>query len=271
VIATVNSNGLHSGASEGSTTTSTCSKNDMTVWENFDHCPLEPVCPDAGTVNTVELVVHHPNPYIFVGSDPGLQTPNGFTTDVSPTGGTLAATSSDSHDTFTYESIGGTPSATISTSDQSQSNLDRTLTFTYTASGMAPVHQTLVVTARQFAYAANNTPGNTCSLGYGTYFSYVYTPFTHPDKAAVQPSIGLSGTAVTESFSPAPPAGAQTGNGDLDQNSQFSDTIAYCSNAPLTASTSVTQKISIAGYQVRQNLLTCSSSGVALTNQGPTQ
>jgi hypothetical protein len=52
VIATVNSNGLHSGASEGSTTTSTCSKNNMAVWENFDHCPLEPVCPDSATDNT---------------------------------------------------------------------------------------------------------------------------------------------------------------------------------------------------------------------------
>jgi hypothetical protein len=43
------------------------------------------------------------------------------------------------------------------------------------------------------------------------------------------------------------------------------------SSSPLTLSTSVTQTLSIEGYQVRQNLLTFSSSGISLTNQGPTQ
>jgi hypothetical protein len=208
---------------------------------------------------------------IFVGSDPGLQTANTFVADVSPDNGTLTVTSSDTKDSFTYGSLtAGALTAVIKTPDQSTSIGDRTLTFTYAASGYNPATQSVKVTSRQFAYATNLPPANTCQ-GFGTSFQYVYTPFTHPDKAAVQAGIGVQGTVVMESFSPAPPPEAQIGNGNLTANSEFVDTIAYCSNTALTLSASVTQKISIEGYQVRQNLLTYSSSGVILTNQGPTQ
>ena len=158
----------------------------------------------------------------------------------------------------------------VNTTTQSTSSGDRKITVTYTVSSQQTT-QSLNVTARQFAYATNNSASNTCTLGYGTKYLYTYTPYTHPDHAAAQPGIGLSNTAVTESFNPQPPSGAGTGNGNLDSNSQFTDRIEYCSTSPLTFSTSVTQKLFIEGYQVRQNLLTYSSSGVSLTNQGPTQ
>jgi hypothetical protein len=138
-------------------------------------------------------------------------------------------------------------------------------------SSQGQVSKSLNVTARQFAYATNSSPASTCTLGYGTTRLYTYTPYTHPDKAAV-PGIGLTGTPVTEGFpSGPPPTGTVTGNGSLDGNSQFTDRISYCSSSPLTLSQNVTQTISIEGYQVRQNLLTYSGSGVTLTNQGPTQ
>jgi hypothetical protein len=147
---------------------------------------------------------------------------------------------------------------------------DRTLTVKYTVGGKSE-SKSLSVTARQFAYATNNSPSNTCTLGHGTQYLYTYTPYTHPDKAAVQAGIGLTNTPVTESFNLQPPPNTVIGGGALDANSQFSDRLVYCSTSPLTISTSVTQTLSIAGYQVRQNQLTYSSSGVALTNQGPTQ
>lgn len=87
----------------------------------------------------------------------------------------------------------------------------------------------------------------------------------------MQAGIGLTNTPVTESFNPQPPPNTVIGGGALDANSQFSDRLVYCSTSPLTISTSVTQTLSIAGYQVRQNQLTYSGSGVTLTNQGPTQ
>jgi hypothetical protein len=92
-----------------------------------------------------------------------------------------------------------------------------------------------------------------------------------PDKAAVPAGIGLSGTAVAETFNPQPPAGTVTGDGSLNANSQFGDRISYCSSSPLTISTTVTQTLSIEGYQVRQNTLKNSSAGVTYTNLGPFQ
>lgn len=128
------------------------------------------------------------------------------------------------------------------------------------------------MTARQFAYATNNTPGNICSLGYGYKYEYVYTPYTHPDKIAVQPGIGVDGTVAAESFSPAPGCGVDTGNGALDANSQFTDTIAFCSTSPLpTCSTTTTQTWKVAGFTVRTNGLTIANTGLTYTNEGPTQ
>lgn len=224
--------------------------------------------PASGTIKpSLQLTLGNQYSSIFVGTDTNLTTPNTLFATVNPSGGSFTETSSNSGDTFAQQSTG---TWVITTTTQSSATGDRTLTVTYTVNGQQ-ASQSLHVTARQFAYATNNSPSNTCTLGYGTKYLYNYTPYTHPDHEAVQPGIGLSGTAVTESFNPQPPAGTVTGSGGLDANSQFQDAIAYCSTSPLTLSTSVTQSISIEGYQVRQNLLTYSSSGVSLTNQGPTQ
>jgi hypothetical protein len=162
----------------------------------------------------------------------------------------------------------------VHTTTQSANPGSRQITVTYTVSGQGKVSKSLNDTAREFAYATNNSPSNICTLGYGTKYVYTYTPYTHPDHAAVQPGLGLSGTAVLESFSSAPPAGTHTGDGALNADSQFNDVLSYCATTPLTSSMSIIQYIAIEagfGYQVRQNLLTYSSSGITLTNQGPTQ
>jgi hypothetical protein len=218
----------------------------------------------------LQLTLGNQDNSIFVGSDPNLAPPNSIFATVSPTGGTFTQTSSTSGDSFAPVKSGG-PGWVVTTTTQSTSNGDRKLTVTYTVSGQNPVSQSLNVTARQFAYATNNSPSNTCTLGYGTKRTYIYTPYTHPDKTAVQAGIGLSGTAVPESFNPQPPAGTVTGGGALDANSQFQDTIAYCSTSPLTISTTVTQTISIEGYQVRQNTLKYDNTGITYTSLGPTQ
>ena len=207
---------------------------------------------------------------IFAGTDQNLAGANSIFATVSPTGGTFTTTSSASGDTFTPVTTGG-PGWVVNTTTQSTNSGDRTITVKYTVSGQAPVSKFLNVTARQFAYAANNTPSNTCTLGYGTSYLYIYIPYTHPDGTAVQPGLSLGGTAVTESFNPQPPAGTVTGNGSLNANSQFTDQLTYCSTSPLSSSPTVTQTISIEGYQVRQNSLTYSSAGVTLSSLGPTQ
>ena len=233
-------------------------------------CPIVPINPN-GQTNVVKFTVQG-NPYnsIFVGADPNLATASSVFAAVSPTGGTFSETSSASGDTFTAVQSGG-PGWVVDTTTQSTNLEDRKLTFTYTASGQAPVSQSLNVTARQFAYVANNSPGNTCVLGNGTTQLYTYTPYTHPDKTAVEAQIGLANTAVTESFSSQPPAGTITGSGALNADSQFTDLISYCSSSALTISRTITQTIKIEGYQVRQNTLQYSSTGVTLTSLGPTQ
>lgn len=244
----------------------------------LDDAPT-PSC-ESGLCNQTEYIVQGPanvmlmvqgNEFnsIFVGADPNLSGANSIFATVSPTGGTFTEASSVSADTFTPVQSGG-PGWVVTTNTQSASVNDRVLTFTYTAEGQT-VEQQLTVTARQFAYATNNSPSNTCTLGHGTTFLYTYTPFTHPDHIAVQPSLGLTGTKVSESFNPLPPSGTVTGSGSLAADSTFTDKLSYCSTSALTSQPTVTQSISIEGFQVRQNSLQYSSSGIALTSQGPTQ
>ncbi|HKO04651.1 MAG TPA: hypothetical protein VJW51_07865 [Candidatus Acidoferrales bacterium] len=267
-IATVDSYGTHSGVSVGSTRSFTHGL--LNNNNPIRYCPLTGFEPSGGDC-VIQLMLQG-NQYnsLFVGSDPNLAAANSIFATVSPSGGTFTTTSSASGDTFTPVTTGG-PGWVVGTTTQSANLRDRTITVTYAVSGQGSVSQSLSVTARQFAYATNNTPSNTCTLGYGTAYLYAYTPYTHPDGTAVQAGIGLTNTAVTESFNPQPPAGTVTGSGSLDANSQFYDKLVYCSSSPLSSYPTVTQTISIEGYQVRQNSLTYSSAGVGLTSNGPTQ
>jgi hypothetical protein len=212
---------------------------------------------NAPTTGKPNLVVQG-NPYIFVGSDPQLAYANRYTATVTPAGGTFSVMSSNPSDTFTSGSTSGKPWVSISTQTQSNTPLDRTLTFSYTYNTTA--QQAMKVTARQFAYATNSAPANTCSLGYGTSYAITYTVYTHPDKTAVDAQSDLDGTKVIESFTPSILCGVDTGDGALDANSQFIDRIAYCKNVPLTCTGSVTQTLTVGGYGVRTNNLTYSSS-----------
>lgn len=211
---------------------------------------------------------------IFVGTDPGVVNANGFIAQVNPTGGTFTATSNDTGDTFSQGTIGGLPKTNVTTHDQSSATGDRTLTFKYTVNSVTAT-QVLSVTARKFAFATNDPPSNTCSLGNGFDDTIEYTPFTHPDSTAVPPGIGLSGTVVSESFQNAnnpTPCTFSIGPGNLDVNSQFSDRIAQCSSKPIaTCSTTTTQSISVAGFPVRSNKLVITNTNLTYTNLGPTQ
>jgi len=234
--------------------------------------PTQPICVGSlgfsGTANN----------FIFVGTDPNILSANTYYLALAsgtPTGGTYGGTSSDSSDTVTLAWVSSLnlEKATIQTKDQSTNVGDRTLTFTYTPPSCPALELTQNVTARQFAWVTNNSPGNTCSLGYGYLYNYVYTTYTHPDKAVVPAGVGLTNTLVTENFNPTTIAcGNQPGNSSLDANSLFSDTIEVCSTSPLpTCSSTNTQTISIAGYQVRTNSLTIANTGLTYTSQGPTQ
>jgi len=241
---------------------------DGSVYDGYCQLYVQPPAPVVPTL-TVQG-----NQYgsIFVGTDPGLAVANTFTANVNPTGGTLTVTSSDSKDTFTYGSIGNTPSAVVTTPDQSATTQDRIFTFKYTVSGQYAT-QTMKVTAREFAYATNPSLSNICSRHYGYQYSIIYTPYTHPDKTAVQPGIGVDGTVVSESFNPSTiSCGNVTGSGGLDANSEFTDNIAYCSDSPLPPCSSTnTQTLKVGGYLVRTNSLTNSNTGLTYSSQGPTQ
>jgi hypothetical protein len=189
-----------------------------------------------------------------------------------PTGGTFGATSSDTGDTFTAGSLGGFPTLSVRTLDQSTTNLDRLLNFSYTVSS-GSVFQPMNVTARKFAYMTNGPLQNRCLLGFGYRYDIVYTPYTHPDGTAAPPNIGLDGTAATETFDP--PSIAchnETGIGALDSNSQLTDTIALCGTSAFPPCSSThTQTIRLAGFLVRTNRLTITNTGITYVNQGPTQ
>jgi hypothetical protein len=211
---------------------------------------------------------------IYVGADSNIVAANAYYAGdgqggyPQPPGGSFTASSSDPKDTATPS--GPPPEVNFKTPDQSQQIGDRTLTFTYALSAGASTSLTKKVTARQFAYATNPAPSNQCALGNGTNYSITYTTYTHPDSQAVGGEI--SGTPVKESFNPPPPCpDTVTADGALDLNGQFVDHVVNCSNQPLTCSGTSTQVLAVAGYQVRTNTVTWSSTGVSITNNGPTQ
>jgi hypothetical protein len=238
------------------------------------------VCPAGApqTQNTVPVFqfVVAGNPYIFVGSDPQILTANYFAaTDghggsPKPAGGTVGATSSDTHDSFQITQ-GNLPTVKVTTPDQSANNLDRTLTFSYTASGGNSISQTMSVTARKFGWVTNPVPSNQCTLGHGTKQTYVYTVYTRPDNAAVDMNSNLGGTLATENFDQTPQCLTHTGDGSLSGDGEFSDNLIYCGNMPLSCVETRTQTLTVGGIAVRTNKIQTGSNGVTYTNEGPTQ
>jgi hypothetical protein len=271
------SNAKITGVALGSTTN--LAQGNLTLGGAMSkHCTYTQVTPSGDLCVGSLSFSGTANNFIFVGTDPNIVSANTYYLALAsgtPTGGTYGGTSSDSKDTVTLTWVPslGLEKATVQTGDQSASPGDRTLTFTYTPPSCAAFTLTQAVTARQFAWVTNGSSGNTCNLGYGYLYNYVYTTYTHPDKAVVPAGVGLTNTLVTENFNPTTIAcGNQPGNGSLDANSLFSDTIEVCSTSPLPACSSTnTQTISIAGYQVRTNSLTIANTGLTYTSQGPTQ
>jgi hypothetical protein len=218
------------------------------------------------------LVSFSGNTFIFVGSDPQEPYANQFSTSTNLPNGALWATSSDKSDGVNIVTE-PQPEARFITMDKSAQTGDRTLTLTYTSPDGQSYTQTFKVTALQFAFLTNPTPSNTCTLGYGTQQTYIYTVNADPGQQAVNGTMSLAGTGVTESFAPhnPPGCGSHTGDGSLNQNGQFTDNVTYCSSSPITCSETDTQSLAVAGFPVRTNTLVYSSSGIAYTNNGPNQ
>ena len=241
-------------------------------------CPPNQVNP-SGNACVGSLVFNGTaNDFIFVGTDPNILSANTYFLTLAsgtPTGGTYGGSSSDTNDkvTLTWDSELNMEKATIQTTDQSTAVGDRTLTFTYTPPSCGAISLVKKVTARQFAWVTNNSPGNICNLGYGWQYTYFYTPYTHPDGLVVPGEGLLTGTATGEVFNPTTiSCGNKPGNSSLDANSQFQDNIELCSTQPLPVCSSTnTQTLSIAGYTVRTNSLTIANTGLTYTSEGPTK
>jgi hypothetical protein len=275
-IATANKNSIH-GVAAG--TTNHYAESDPMYWgirKAFNSCPISRPQTTAGT-NVIDFKVTGKS-YIFVGSDPNELYGNHYTftnragtEPPQPPGGTCCAASSDTSDTVS-QTGSNPPIFQFTTLNQSTTVGDRTLTFEYDLSSGEGASQQMSVTAREFAYATNNSPSNTCTLGYGTNRTYTYAVYTNPDHTAVLSTDGISGTAVSESFNPSLTCETITGNGSLNANAQFSDNItSVCSSAPLTCTQTSTQTIKVAGYPIRTNALQWTSTGVTYTSEGPTQ
>lgn len=247
------------------------------VW-NGNYCFTPPPGPprlDPGGNGTVIQFSVTPRSYIYVGNDPQLNYANRFNVSdgssglPKPEGGTLSGTSSNSGDTITQSSY----YFIVRTNTQSASSLDRRLTFKYEYSGASKT-VSMSVTARKFGYATNTSPSNSCYLGHGYSYAYVYTVYTRPDRQPLPAaSSSLEGTVVGETLSPATIAcGNETKDGVLNGEAKFIDTISVCSTSEIpTCSSTHTQAISVGGFQVRQNSLTITNTGLTFTNNGPTQ
>jgi hypothetical protein len=276
-VATVQT-GLTNGVSSGSATITARLASAQPQYAQVCSSGV-PICPtgqnSGNSGGTVFKFVVSDKAFIFVGTDSTIVSANSFFASdgaggsPKPTGGNVSAMSSNSSDTFQITQ-GSSPQIKVTTQQQSSQNSDRTLTFTYTVSG-ASVTQAMNVTARKFFYLTNNSPSNQCTLGHGTKRTYQYTVYTHPDNAALDANSGPTGTPVSETFDQTPQCLSHTGDTILDDNAQFSDSLIYCGNVPLTCTETRTQTLKIAGVTVRTNNLKADSNGVTYTSNGPTQ
>jgi hypothetical protein len=276
-IATANGHQIN-GVAVGATNHHALSK--LMYWgprEYADPCPQDQQQGDAGTCVSGLKFSGTANAFVFVGIDSHIVSANSYFLSGTPTGGTYGATSSDSSDilTPTFVSSLQLEKVTVQTADQSTTNGDRTLTFSYTPPWCQRFTLTQTVTARKFSYLTNNNPSNQCTLGFGTDQVYIYAIYTHPDKTAVDANSGLGGTPVTETFDQTPTCLSETGDGAINSDGQFigqfTDHLAYCGNKPLTCSETRTQTLKVAGFAVRTNTLQTDSSGITYTNGGPNQ
>ena len=90
---------------------------------------------------------------------------------------------------------------------------------------------------------------------------------THPAKTAQggAASAGLTDRTVDRRV-------GQPANGGINAQGQFVDHVSSgCSTSPISCFQTQTQTLSVAGYPVRTNTLTGSSTGIAYTSDGPTQ
>ncbi len=222
------------------------------------------------------------NSFFFVGTDAAFTgqygtnkfaARNGAQNNVAmPAGGTFTGTSSYASDSFSSGTTSGFSTLTVTTNHVSSSTGDRSLTFTYAVSGVSE-SKPLSVTAKQIAYAKNDSLVNGCTLGYCYDYMITYTPYTHPDGIAVPYGIFVDYPIVTETFSPTQiTCNNITGNGSLNTNSQFVDHISYCcNNKPPVCSSTNTQTIKIAGQTIHTNTLTITDKSLTYSSQGPTQ
>jgi hypothetical protein len=193
-VATANGNRIN-GIAVGTTNHHALSK--LMYWgplEYADPCPQDQQQGDAGTCVGGLKFSGTANAFVFVGSDSHIVSANSYFLSGTPTGGTYGATSSDSSDTLTPTFVSSLQleKVTVQTADQSTTNGDRTLTFSYTPPSCPRFTLTQTVTARKFSYLTNNNPSNQCTLGFGT------TRFTSTQSTHIRTKLPSMLTAVSE-------------------------------------------------------------------------
>ncbi len=270
-IAGVSSSGLVSAFSPGQTWSSAfISLRTPEVW----NCPQQVQEVDNTVQSKPTVTIEGTKNFVFVGSDQAVIDRNLFFATGNPTGGTFSWSASGSGLSFNNPAASNVK---VTSTVASASLLDKSITVNYSKNGQNAIPATRAITARMFKFLQQNVFIQTAAYNgpsqYGYEFQVTYNIFTNPGGQVVAP--GVSGLPVSESVSVVstthPGQSPSTGAGATDANSEIRDTLALISSQPLPANLQIVlnQDLSVAGFSVRNNRLTYTSSAVSITNNGP--
>jgi hypothetical protein len=228
----------------------------------------------SASVTTVSIVGG--NNYIFEGSDATVKQYNLEQAQGNPTGGQYSWSASNSRVSFDNPAAA---LAKLTGTSPSTGLLDTLLTVNYTYNGQPATPATRYITVRIFRYLQQSGQTQVILLNGPSQYGYnayaYYNIYTNPGGQLV--ASGFSGMATLESVtinSISPPNVIVTlhqGPGATNNNSQIVDDLSAISSSPFPQNLDIkaSQTLSVGGIYVRSNSLDYTSSGPAITNNGP--
>ena len=228
------------------------------------------------TINVIPTVAIQGNPtYVYIGQDPTVVQINALFSQGTPSGGTYTWSTPDSSTSFDNVHAQDVHVQATSYTGKTQ---DTQIVVNYSYNNEAATPASVWVTKRIFErlccdsviqVASYNGPTN-----YGYTFQASYNVIANPGSVQVTNASGVStNEQVTQTYSNAGNITPNIGQGALTANSQLLDyPMSIISNSPLPSGLSIvdSQNLFVGGIYVRNNTLSWSSTGVTVTNNGPT-
>ncbi len=242
-------------------------------------CPLDRPVVSAPTNVTPKVIMQDPPTHVYVGQDSSIVQINAVFSQGSPNGGTYTWSTPDTTTSFDNAHA---QDAHVTATNWTGGTNDTRIAVDYAYNGVAAAQATVMVTKRIFERLCCDSVVQVASYNgqiyngqptWGYIFQASYYVIANPGNVQVADAGGVSTkeqVTVTSSNVNIVP---NTGQGSLTVNSQLVDyPMSILSNASLPSGLNIveSQDWFVGSLYVRNNSLTWTSTGLTVTNNGPT-